>query len=543
VVAPEKRGAPRLDTGMRRRMPGLHRTPARFGRLGGWVEGLPEVRLYAALALTSWVSLTLLVGLGSGAPVERAIVQGFVEQEALSDPGSPNLPHQTSPWTALLGVALVVAVEMGMAWYFLRRFGARIFKDNAATRLVLTASLMILFTALARLFLELGLDPYLTPLAGLSIIGTMLLGPRLTFLMAVMASVNVGIMGGNDFLLSSALLLVSGFAVYAVVRVGSRQQLLGAGLVVAGAMAAVAFAVGLIGGASFPAALWLGALGFGNGLLSLGLALVLLPLLEDAFNVLTPMKLLEISDPGTPLMMRLLERAPGTFTHSILVGVLAENAAERIGANAMLARGGGYYHDIGKMEHPAYFIENQIARANPHANLSPALSARIIKRHVEDGLKIGRAWGLPQEILDIIAQHHGTTRIEYFYRKALEESAEVGEADFRYNTGLPRSKEAGIVMLADSVEATVKALSKPTPERVEDVVRETIKRKLDDGQLDACELTVREIHQVGDAIREALTGFLGPRIQYPDGSRDPNGARPKGGQTAKPATRTSGEPG
>ncbi|MEW6637470.1 MAG: HDIG domain-containing metalloprotein, partial [Actinomycetota bacterium] len=357
-------------------------------------------------------------------------------------------------------------------------------------------------------------------------------------------SVNIGIMSGNDFLLSSALLLGSGFAIYTVIRVGSRQRLLKAGLFVAAVMSVLTFAVSLIGGAPLTDSLRIGALGLANGLLSLGLAMVLLPFLEDAFNILTPMKLLELSNPSNPLLHKLLQKAPGTFAHSMQVGNLAENAAERIGANALLARVGAYYHDIGKMEHPAYYIENQIARVNPHANLSPTLSAKIIKRHVKDGLEIGRAWGLPQEILDIIAQHHGTTRIEYFYRKALEESVdgtEVNEADFRYNTGLPRSKEAGIMMLADSVEATVKALSKPTPKRIEDVVRETIKRKMEDGQFDECELTMREIHQVGDAIREALIGFLGPRIEYPDDSRSSNGVRPADGEAPKPATRTAGD--
>jgi cyclic-di-AMP phosphodiesterase PgpH len=219
------------------------------------------------------------------------------------------------------------------------------------------------------------------------------------------------------------------------------------------------------------------------------------------------------------LMMRLLEEAPGTFAHSVQVGTLADAAAERIGADALLARGGGYYHDIGKMEHPAYFIENQIDRANSHETLSPILSAEVIKRHVKDGLEMGRAWGLPQEILDIIVQHHGSTRIEYFYRKALEEEgvdeSEVNESDFRYSGGLPRSKEAGIVMLADSIEATVKSLPKPTPKRIEDVVADTIGRKLDEGQFDECELTMREIREVGEVIRETLSGFLGTRIEYP----------------------------
>jgi putative nucleotidyltransferase with HDIG domain len=284
--------------------------------------------------------------------------------------------------------------------------------------------------------------------------------------------------------------------------------------------------------------LWQGLLGLVNGLLSLALAMVLLPLLEDAFNILTPMKLLELSNTGNTLLHKLLQKAPGTFTHSMQVGSLADAAAERVGADPLLARVGAYYHDVGKMEHPAYFIENQIGQANPHATLAPGLSAKVIKRHVKDGLEIGRAWGLPQEILDLIAQHHGSTRIEYFYRKALEEAldgVEVNESDFRYSSGLPKSKEAGILMLADSVEATVKSLPKPTPKRIEDVVADTIRRKLEDGQFDECELTMHDIHEAGEAIKDALIGFLGPRVAYPD---EPSPKRKAASKTTGPGDAT-----
>lgn len=450
---------------------------------------------------------------------ERVLARGeVIDEENLAQLEALSVNQGSNPWTVFIGVGLIVAAEMGMAWYFLERFGRRILRTNAVIRIILAASLTILFTALARLFITLSFDPYLTPLAGLSIIGTLLLGPRLMFLMVVVSSVNIGIIGGNDFYLSAALLLASGFAIYTVVRVNSRTQLLQAGLFVAGVTSLITFAVSLVGGNTFYNALWQGLIGLGNGLLSLMLAMVLLPLLENAFNILTPMKLLELSDPGRPLLHKLLQNAPGTFSHSMMVGNLAENAAERIGADMLLARVGSYYHDVGKLEHPAYFIENQISKMNPHNALTASLSARVIRRHVKDGLEIGRNWSLPEEILEIIAQHHGSTRIEYFYRKALEEALDgevVREADFRYTSGLPQSKEAGIVMLADSVEATVKSVSKPTPKRIEDVVTDTIKHKLDDGQFDECKLTMHEIHEVGEAIHEALIGFLGPRIEYP----------------------------
>ncbi len=489
-------------------------------------------------------------------PVTRTIQQGervvargeVINPDDVAQLEALSVRRDANPWTVFLGVGLIVAAEMGMAWYFLERFGRRILRTNALVRVILAASLMILFTALARLFIQLSFYPFLTPLAGLSIIGTILLGPRLMFLMVVITSVNVGIIAGNDFFLTAALLLGSGFAIYTVVRVDSRMQLLKAGLFIAAVMSLLAFAVSLVGGGSLSISLWQGTLGLANGLLSLALVMVLLPLLESAFNILTPMKLLELSDPSRPLLQKLLRRAPGTFSHSMQVGVLAENAAERIGANSLLAQIGAYYHDIGKLSHPGYFIENQISQMNPHDTLTPALSAKIIKRHVKDGMDLGREWDLPQEILDIIAQHHGSTRIEYFYRKALEQTPEGGtvrDSDFRYSGGLPKSKEAGIVMLADSVEATVKSISKPTPKRIEDVVSDTIKQKLDDGQFDQCELTMHEIHEVGEAIREALIGFLGPRIEYPEAppSAGANGGKPNGGKPSggKPASQTASQ--
>lgn len=524
------------------RVDDLHRPPTRSERLREWMEGLPTMRVYVGLTLITWITLTALIGLGSSEPIERNVPEGIIESGNFEQ--IETLLQNPNPWTVLLGVALVVAIELGIAWYFLERFGRRILKTNTAIRIALAASLTVLFTALARFFIELDFNAYLTPLAGLSVIGTMLLGPRLMFLMVVVTAVNIGVMKGNDFLLTASLLLSSGFAIYTVVRVDSRQRLLKAGLVIAAVTAVVTFAVGLIGGGTFADAAWQGVLGLGSGLLSLMLAMVLLPLLEDAFNILTPMKLLEFSNTSNTLIHKVLQKAPGTFTHSMQVGTLAGEAAERIGANALLARVGAYYHDIGKMEHPAYFIENQIGHINPHDALSPTLSAKVIRRHVKDGLEIGRAWGLPQELLDIIAQHHGSTRIEYFYRKALEVDGDnVNEADFRYSSGLPRSKEAGIVMLADSVEATVKSLAKPTPKRIEDVVTDTINRKLDDGQFDECDLTMREIHEVGEAIQEALVGFLGPRIEYPGGNgeaRNGKSTSGKGGEKPDQANRAKG---
>src|SRR5215211_849479 len=240
-----------------RRVDELHRSPTRFELFRAWIERIPKVRLYIGLTALTWLSLTALIGIGPRPLIERVIAQGIIDPSDRTRLESLDLLQQADPWMALIGVGIVVAAEMWIAWYFLERFGQRILKTNSAIKLVLAASLTVLFTALARFFIELDFDPYLTPLAGLSIIGTMLLGPRLMFLMVVITSVNIGILSGNNFLLTAALLLGSGFAIYTTVRVESRQRLLKAGLVIAAVMGVVTFAVGLIGGGHLQDALWM----------------------------------------------------------------------------------------------------------------------------------------------------------------------------------------------------------------------------------------------------------------------------------------------
>ena len=194
--------------------------------------------------------------------------------------------------------------------------------------------------------------------------------------------------------------------------------------------------------------------------------------LETVLNVTTPLRLLELADPAHPLLKKLLQLAPGTYNHSIMMGTLAEGAADAIGANPNLARVGAYYHDIGKTARPEYFVENQIYVGNPHDHLSPHLSKVAIQAHVRDGERMGRMYGLPKPVVDIIKQHHGTSLLAYFYNKAKESSKEaVPEESFRYEGEKPQSKEAAIIMLADGVEAAVRALERPTRRKIQGVIR------------------------------------------------------------------------
>jgi cyclic-di-AMP phosphodiesterase PgpH len=250
----------------------------------------------------------------------------------------------------------------------------------------------------------------------------------------------------------------------------------------------------------------------------------LLPVIERVFRVATSMTLVEYSDANQPLLRRLAIEAPGTFSHSLMIGSLAEAAAESIGANGLLARVGAYYHDIGKVNKPGYFVENQLGLASRHEQLSPMMSQLVIVGHVKDGIEMAREYGLPKVLWQFIESHHGTTLVEYFYNKAqkLEDSAgPVSESEFRYAGPTPRTKEVAIVMLCDAVEGAVRSLTEVTPMRIEAVVHNLAMRRLQDGQFDRCDMTFRELSTVEDAISKSLIAQYHGRIAYPKAPDEP----------------------
>jgi len=248
--------------------------------------------------------------------------------------------------------------------------------------------------------------------------------------------------------------------------------------------------------------------------LSVLIAYVTVPVWEYLFDFTTPIRLMELSNPNHPLLKRLLFEAPGTYHHSLIVGNLAEIACEAVGGNYLLARIGAYYHDIGKLKRPFYFKENQIIEEDPHNRITPTLSALIIISHTKDGVEIGKEYRLPRQVLDIIKQHHGTTKVAFFYGKALNQNQQVSEEKFRYDGPIPQSKEAAIVMLADSVEAAVRALSSPTPQLIEATIRNVIQEKLLDGQLNSSDLTFRELEVISESFIKVLTGVFHKRVSY-----------------------------
>nr|WP_307774353.1 HDIG domain-containing metalloprotein [uncultured Cetobacterium sp.] len=252
-----------------------------------------------------------------------------------------------------------------------------------------------------------------------------------------------------------------------------------------------------------------------SGLLSGMLTIAVLPYFERTFNILTTFRLLELGDLSHPLLKLLSVKAPGTFHHSMMVATLSEAAAEAIGANAIFARVASYYHDIGKMKRPKFYVENQEGGENPHSKISPFLSTLIITSHTKDGSELGREYKIPKEIRDVMYEHQGTTMLAYFYNKAKQIDPTVIEEDFKYGGPIPRSKESAIIMLADSVEAAVRSLDEKTPITIENMLRKIINSKIEDNQLSEAALTFKEIEIIIKTFTKVLMSIHHVRIKYP----------------------------
>lgn len=255
---------------------------------------------------------------------------------------------------------------------------------------------------------------------------------------------------------------------------------------------------------------------FASGFMSGTLAMGLLPFFESAFGVLSALRLIELSNPNHPLLKKLLVETPGTYHHSVMVANLAEAACEEIGADGLLARVGCYYHDVGKTVRPTFFIENQMAGMNPHDAMAPEKSAEIIMAHTTDGADLLRKHKMPQEIIDIALQHHGTSLLKFFWYKAKEEGKELDEADFRYPGPKPQTTEAAVISVADSVEAAVRSMKEPTPEKIRKLVQAIIDDRLKDDQFDECDISIKQLKTIEEVLCETLNGIFHSRIEYPE---------------------------
>jgi putative nucleotidyltransferase with HDIG domain len=351
-------------------------------------------------------------------------------------------------------------------------------------------------------------------------------GALFTVLLAVLAGQRFALLMG--FQLSLIVLLATGLdaRVFALCLVSCEAGALSVrsatsriDLVRAGAILALVegIAASLIAAPSARSALdILGPAGAGvaNGFLCGVLALALIPVVEQALNAPTRFRLMELSDLNAPILKRLLTVAPGTYSHSVTVAHLAESACREIGADPLLARVGAYYHDIGKIEQPEYFVENQ-SGYNKHDEINPRLSATVIRSHVKLGVEKARALGLPEAVIAIVGEHHGNGRISYFYNQALKDDPDAKAEDFSYPGQTPGSRESAVVMLADTVEAATRTLKRPTISRLEDFIKELVMDKVRNGQLDRCDLTFRDLETIKDSFARILAGHFHSRIEYP----------------------------
>ena len=447
------------------------------------------------------------------------------------------LQELSSPTSKLKRFALTLVIFfVFLTLLFNMNFSPKTFwklslKDSLLFMLSLSGSL-----ALLKLFYLLGQNhfssilegyglEYLIPVSSGGIIISLLMGKTAAYTYAFGISVIIGYMLDHHFFFCLWSFVVNASAIETIRSYKQRSDLLKTGLVSGTTGAAVVFAFTLINIMGFRNPLWEDiliciTLSFLSGLLSAGLSGLLIPLLESAFGYTTSLKLLELSNFNHPLLHNLMMKAPGTYHHSVIVGSLAELAADQIGANALLARVAAYYHDIGKMTSPLYFIENQNPNHNPHDQLAPHMSAKILFAHVKNGVRLGREHHLGDLINDIIEQHHGTTLANYFYNKAKHLSEEAHEehpheSDFRYPGPKPQTREAGIVMMADACEAATRSISDPTPGKIQAMVHSIIQKRFLEEQFTDCDLTQKELKIIENTFTKTLTSLYHHRIEYP----------------------------
>ena len=415
---------------------------------------------------------------------------------------------------SLSGLGIILFALLALLGVYLYKYGRNVILSE--NKLALLCSVLVVVTFITKIlsFVQWNLAAYLSPIALGGILVTILLDSRIGTITVLVLSVITVIV--HNSLVVAALCLIGGVvAILSVSQVSQRGELMRAGFIVGGTNVLVMIAFGLLqGDTTLIIHSYLGIL---NGLISSIITIGSLPYFESIFNITSGIRLLELSNPNQPLLRRLLMETPGTYHHSILVGNLAEAAAEAVGADGLLARVGSTYHDLGKLKRPYFFAENQFGIDNPHDKIAPSLSTLIITSHVKDGIELARENKLPDVVIDFIAQHHGTDLVKFFYHRAKENDGEnIQEKDFRYPGPKPQTKETAIVSLADAVEAAVRSLVKPTPGKIEALVRKIIRDRLDDGQLDESDLTFKDLNKIAEAFVKVLNGIYHARVEYPE---------------------------
>ncbi|WP_102274522.1 HD family phosphohydrolase [Cytobacillus massiliigabonensis] len=426
-----------------------------------------------------------------------------------------------------IGLALIILVILSALYYYFYELKVQSeIKQSYLLLFSIIFALSILLMKGISFFHEFKYSEisYIFPAA----MGAMLIKILIDERMAVLFTIIMGICGSiifnegitGTFHVSAGIYIIcSGVAgILFLTKQNQRSKILQAGTFVAGVNIIVIFSLMLLRNGQYEGIEYgfYVVLGLISGITSAVLTIGLLPFFEAGFGILSTMRLIELSSPNHPLLRKILTEAPGTYHHSVMVANLSESACEAIGANGLLARVGCYYHDIGKTKRPQFFIENQMNIENPHDRLPPQTSKNIIIAHAIDGAEMLRKHKMPKEIIDIAEQHHGTTLLKFFYHKANQNGLEVREEDYRYPGPKAQTKETAVIGIADSVEAAVRSMTHPTPEQIEGLVRKIIADRLQDGQLNECDLTLKELETVANALCETLNGIFHSRIEYPE---------------------------
>ena len=408
----------------------------------------------------------------------------------------------------ITGLVITFIILIALLYTILKRNCKELMESNVFYPMLIT---IIFLDVLYIIFLKNNYFTYILPFAMLPLIGTILGGRLFSF---VLTFTNILVLSREESWLL-VMIAVALVAIYKADNLTSRSDIIKISLFLGIFQAVVSVSYGLVNQLNLVLLMTIIIFSVFGGLITGVISLGVLPYFENTFDILTNMRLLELSDFSHTLLKQLLVKAPGTFHHSIMVGALAESGAESINANATFARIASYYHDIGKMKRPEFFVENQKGGENPHNKTKPSLSALILTSHTKDGYIMGKQNKLPKEILDVILEHHGTTLVQFFYYKALENGEKVVESNFRYSGPKPKTKESGIILMADTVEAAVRTLEDKSREGIENFIRYLIRTKIDDNQLSDSALTLGEIEKVIQAFVNTLQGVYHERIKYP----------------------------
>lgn len=433
--------------------------------------------------------------------------------ELLNDLGLLDNDKSTGIYMNLV-LLLVVAGVLGLQWRYIKEKRRDIYEDNS--KVILINLLTVLTVVLARISIL--ISPYVIPFACISILLSVLIDSKTSVTIGILNVIFISFIVKFSVDLTLIAMVNAVIVPMVLKRVQQRNDILYSSLLIGAINVVFTGAMGYFLSTNVTSiinkAMLTGVSAIVSGILAIGI----LPVLENIFDVLTNIKLLELANPNHPLMRRLLLEAPGTYHHCVLVANLAEMAAESVGANPILARVASYYHDVGKLERPYYFKENQIGIANPHDDMSPAMSSAIILSHVEDGVKLAEKYNLPEGITDVVREHHGDSLAKYFYitmRNKSDNPDEVNEADYRYGGPPPRSKESTIIMLADGVEASVRSINKPNKKKIEEMVNNIIKSRIDENQFVNSDLTFKDLEKIRESFLKVLSGIYHERIEYP----------------------------